>query len=80
MIVLATCVVSYRGSDIIRDFVKIQQQVVQRHFLNGFGCLGDRLIQILDISAIVFVMMNLHRLRVDVGFKRIVRIPEIWLV
>ena len=76
MIVLASSVVPYRGSDVIRNFVKIQQQLLQGHFLNGFGCLSDCLVQVIDISAIVFVVMNLHRQRVDVGFESIVWVPK----
>ena len=76
VIVLAASVVAHGGTDILRNFVQVQQQLLERHFLNRFRRLRECLIQVFDVGAIVFVVMNLHRLRVDVRFERVVGITE----
>ena len=45
-------------------------------FLFEPGRRGNRLVEFRHISGVMFVVMNLHRLRVDVRFERVVIVAE----
>ena len=51
VIVLAASVVSHGRPDIFRNFVQVQQQLLERHFLDRFRRLGECFIQVFDVSA-----------------------------
>ena len=74
---MPTAVVAYGPTDIFRQGIKVSHQ-----FLNAlagqFIMPFKRGIQLGNISGMVFVMVNFHRLRVDMGLERIIRVRKIW--
>ena len=66
-------VVANRAANIFGDVVKAADQLADRLFLE-FGIAGDGVVQVGDVSGMMFAVMDLHRRRVDVRFERIVGI------
>ena len=64
---MAATVVANGGADGVGNGVKIPQQVFQRFRLQA-GMAFQRLVQIVDVRAVVLVVMNFHRFGINVGF------------
>src|SRR5690242_7669446 len=77
MIEMAATLVAHCGSNFFRDSVQVLQQVFDlfaaqlRKFAHG-------LVEIGNISRVMFVMMNFHRARIDMRFEGVERIREGW--
>ena len=67
---MAAAIIADCSANVFRHAIQIFQQIV-----NGFGLqLGmalEGLVQVRDVGAMMFVMVNFHRLRVDVGFQSV---------
>src|SRR5262249_54148232 len=58
---VATSVVAYRCTDILRYIIDMPQKLVNR-YRSELRLILDRGVQIVDIGGMVFVVMHLHRL------------------
>src|SRR2546427_13310784 len=75
MICMTTAVVANNIADVLRDRIHVADQLLDA-FRFQIRLAGDRFVQIRDVSLMMLAVMNLHRLRVDVRFERIVWIRE----
>ena len=73
MVGVAAAVVAHRAADVGGHRVEMADEV-----LDGLAfevrLAGDGLVDVGHVSAVMFVVMDLHRLRVDVGFERVLGI------
>ncbi len=68
MIYVTTTVVAYGGPNVFRNGIQIPQQFFCALGLE-VGILLEGGIEILDVSAMVHVVMQLHGLLIDMGFE-----------
>jgi hypothetical protein len=73
---MAAGVVAHSRPDVLWDDLQVRQDVVDRLV----GPLGsfERLVGVVDVGLMVLVMVEPHRLLVDVGLERCVVIRERW--
>ena len=77
MIGVAAAIIAHRIFDVRRNCVEITDEL-----LDGFGfevrfaC--DVFVLIRHVSVVMFVVMDFHRLRVDVRFESVFRIRKWW--
>jgi hypothetical protein len=71
MVVVAAAVITHRGLDRIgHNGAVIREQffdALRRQFRRGF----QRLVQIRDVGLMMLSVVDLHRLRVDMGLQRV---------
>jgi stage V sporulation protein SpoVS len=72
---VAATVVAHRGADVFRHAGEIANQVFSALAVER-RVLFERGIQILHVGPVVQVVVNLHGLRINVGFKRGVVVGE----
>ncbi len=72
---MAAAIVAHRAADIFRHAVQILQNVVNRFRLQ-VRMPFQGLVQIGDVSAMMFVVMDFHRSSVDIRFKCVVRVRQ----
>ena len=70
MIGMAAAVVAHGRADVLRHLVDPAQQLLERPVLQ-LRVLGESLVQLGDVGRVVLVVMDLHRLRVDVRLERV---------
>src|SRR5436305_3500759 len=70
MVGVAAAVIFHRAADRLRHLVEAAQQVLHR-LGRQVGVVGERLVQLVVVGRVVLVVMDLHRLRVDVGLERV---------
>lgn len=68
MVVVAAAVVLDGGADGFGEGVRIIEEFFERFFLE-VGVAGEGFVEIGDVGSVVFVVMDFHCLRVDVGFE-----------
>ena len=73
MIGMTAAVVPDCSADFFRDGTEVADQVLDR-FAFKAGLALDRFVQVGDVRLVMFVVMDLHRLRIDVRFQCIVRV------
>ena len=77
MVGVAASIVAHRATGIFRN----RSEVADERF-DGFAferCVaGNRLVQVGDVSVVMFVVMDFHRHRVDVRFERVFWIRKGW--
>ena len=73
MVRMAAAIIAHGAADVRRHRVEIADEV-----LDGLafevGLAADRLVDVGDVGRVVFVVMNLHGLRVDIGLERVLGI------
>ena len=62
-------------ANVFRHFVQIGDQLLDR-LISQIGAF-ERLVQIVDIRLVMLVVMDFHRLGIDVGLQRIERIRQL---
>ena len=72
MIGVAAAVVSNGCPDRLGHLVETTQQILDRE-IGQVRIRFDRLVQVVDVCLVMLVVMELHRLGVDVGLEGIVR-------
>ncbi len=72
---MAAAIVAYRAADVFGNSVQTLQQLVQRLGLQIRMAI-QRFIQIGDVRSMMFVMVNLHRLGVDVWLESVKRVRQ----
>ena len=72
---MAAAVVADGRADILGDGIESFQQVVDRLGLER-GLAFQGFVQIRNVGAVMFVVMDLHRSGVDVGFQCVKRIRK----
>ena len=72
---MTTAVIAHHAFNVRRHGVQIADEIFDG-FLFQVGLAGDGFIHVRHISAMMFVMMNFHRLGVNVRFQRIFRIRK----
>ena len=77
MIVMAAAVVADGGADFFGNIIQIFHQIFDGFFAK-VGIIGDGLVQVRHIGRVMFVVMNLHRSRINVRFERVVGIGQRW--
>ena len=70
---MSAAVVAHRGANVFRDSVEVADQFLDR-FAFELGLAFDRLVQVGDVSLVMLVVMDLHRLCIDVRFQGVVRV------
>ena len=68
-------VVAYRRPLVLRELLEVRE-----HLLDGrVGRVGalERLVRVVDVGLVVLVVVDLHRLRVDVRLERVERVREV---
>ena len=74
---MAAAVVPDGRADIFGDAVKALEKLIDRQSLQ-IGVSFERLIQVRDVSVVMFVVMNFHRHLIDVGLQRVAGVRERW--
>jgi hypothetical protein len=69
---VAAAVVPHNCANVFRHGVEVTDQVFYS-FLLEIGAL-DGLVQVIDVSLVMFGVMNFHCARIDVRLQRIIRI------
>ena len=72
---MAATVVPDRGSDGIGNGIEVGDQLVDRLTLE-LGMILECVVEVCDISLVMFRMMDLHRFGVDVGLERAVVVRQ----
>ena len=72
---MAAAVVAHCAADVLRHGIEVAHQFLDRLGLE-FGVAGDSLVELGDVSVVMFPMVDFHGLRVNVRLKRIVRVRE----
>jgi len=75
MVDVAPAVVSDRCPDRFRHLVEAMQQVLDRE-LGELRIRLEGLVQVVDVGFVMLVVMEFHRLRVDVRLERVVAEPQ----
>ena len=75
MVHVAPAVVSDRRPDRLRHLVEAMQQVLDRE-LGELRIRLECLVQVVDVGFVMLVVMEFHRLRIDVRLKRVVAEPR----
>ena len=73
VIQVAAAVVAHGGTDGFRHLADLCEQFLDRKILK-FGMAFESLVEIGDVGPVVLVVVNLHRLRVNVGLERVERV------
>ncbi len=73
MVRVTAAVVAHRGANVFGDGVEVADEVLDR-FAFEVGFAFERLVQIGDVSLVMFVVMDLHRLCIDVRLQGVVRV------
>ena len=68
MVPVAASVVADCGANILRDGVEAFQKILKRFGLE-IGVAIEGFVQVGDVGAMVFVVVNFHGLGINVGFK-----------
>ena len=76
MVGVAARIVAERGADFVGHLVEMRDQVVDAH-LGQVGMFGQRLVGIVHIGRMVLVVVDFHRLGIDVRLERVVSIRQI---
>src|SRR6266699_418950 len=75
MIIMPTTLVADRRSDFLRHSIQVFDQIL--NFLaSKIRKVCYRLVEVGDISSVMLIVMNFHRARIDVWFKRVKRIRQ----
>ncbi len=75
MVHVAAAIVAHGGADRFGNFVELREQIFDGKLLQvGRGF--ERLVEIGDVGVVMLVVVNLHRLRVNVWFERVERIRK----
>ena len=72
---MAAAVVANGRANGLGDLADLREQFLDRKLLQ-IGMAFESLIEIVDVTPMVLVVMNLHRSRVDVRFQRIEGVRE----
>ena len=73
MVPMSATVIANCGANIFRNGIQILQQIVERFGLE-LGVAFQSLVQVVNVGAVMFVVMNLHSLRVNMGLQCVKRI------
>ena len=74
MVGVAAAVVAHGGADIFRNLFDVAAQIFDA--LLGDAVAFERLVEVVDVRLVMLVVMDLHRLGVDVRLQGIVRIRQ----
>ena len=72
---VAAAVIAHRCANILGHAVELRDQLLDRELLQ-IGVAFESFVQIRDVSAVMLVVMDFHRLRVDVGLERVERVRK----
>src|SRR3984957_630781 len=75
MIGMAAAVIAHRAANVRRDGVEIANQLLHG-FLFQVRLACDGFVEVGHVSRVMFVMVDLHGLRVDIGFERVFCVGE----
>src|SRR5580658_4898424 len=77
MVHVAAAIVAHGGANRFRHFIDLRQQFFDGKFLK-VGVALERFIEVGDVCAVVFVVMDFHGFCVNVGFQSVERIRQRW--
>src|SRR5690606_18977264 len=77
VVVMATPVVADGGADVFRYAVKVLEELLDA-LLGEVGMALQRGVEVVDVSSVVLIVMDPHRLLVDVGLQRVVIVGQRW--
>jgi hypothetical protein len=72
---VSAAVVADRDAHVFRDGIEIREDVLDGLLLETRAG-GDRRVEFAHVRSVMFVVVNLHGLRVDVRFERVVIVVE----
>ena len=72
---MAAAVVAHRGADVVGKVRQRFDELLNR-FSGQVRLPGDCLVQVVDVGGMVFVVVNLHRPRVNMRFQGVHRIGQ----
>ena len=72
---VAAAVVAHGGADVFRNFVDLCEQLFDGKF-REIGVTFERLVEVGDVSAVMLIVMDFHRLRVDIRLECVERVRE----
>ena len=75
MVGVPTAVITHRGPDILRDAADLAEQIVNA-FPRQLWVLVERGVEILHVGCVVLVVMDAHRLFIDVRLERVVVVRQ----
>jgi hypothetical protein len=72
---MTSAIVADGAANVFGDRVQIAEQIFGS-FLVQLGMLVERRVQVLDVGAVMHVVMQMHRLFIDGGFERRIRVRQ----
>jgi len=73
---MATAIVAHRGSYGIGHLVEMCNQLLDR-LARHLRMARNRVVQVVHVSLMVLVVMQMHRLRIEVRFERVISIRQV---